>query len=275
MSKGRRFKAKEVLADEKQFKRILKQGQLGSILALLRSLTGDKPILVNSSEQMDLILQAIGEYHIANPRFVDHREFWVMVDYAKDVGFEVAHLDTGSGDYQSKRVSFERKEDDFSPSVYDRRLSRQLTAMREEAEFSFLIITKSWSQVKADMAKRGLHEQILLGIVASCCASGYPPLFIDDSLNAAELMQKITQKVDDDRHRLYVPRPKAPEPDEYAIALIEALPSVSKVRAKALLKHFGSVKAIANASVDELKQTPGIGAGTASKIFDVLNFGTK
>lgn len=275
MPKRRGFKASEVLADPGQFNRIVQRGQLGSLLSLLRNLTKTEPLIVNQHEQVDSLLEAIGKYHIDNPRFVDHREFWVMVDYAKEVGFEVAHLDTGSGDYNSKRVAFERKEDDFSPSVYDRRLSRQLTAMREEAEFSFLIITKSWSEVKSDMAKRGLSENVLIGIVASCCASGYPPLFIDDSFNAAQLMQKIAQKVDDDRHRLYIPRPKTPAAEDYSLALIEALPSISKVRAKSMLKKFGSVKAIANASIEDLCEINGIGASTAAKVHGVFNIGTQ
>lgn len=248
---------------------------MGSLLALLRNLTKTEPLIVNHHEQVDALLEAIGQHHIDNPRFVDHREFWVMVDYAKEVGFEVAHLDTGSGDYNSKRVAFERKEDDFSPSVYDRRLSRQLTAMREESEYSFLIITKSWSEVKSDMAKRGLNENVLIGIVASCCASGYPPMFIDDSFNAAQLMAKIAQKIDDDQHRLYVPRPKTPDAKDYALAVIEALPSISKVRAKTLLKRFGSVKAIASASIEDLCEIDGIGASTAAKVHDVFNIGTQ
>ena len=275
MPKGKRFKAKEVLADPGQFKRIVKRGQLGSLIAMLRSLSKTEPIVVNGSEQIDVLLEAVAKYHLDNPMFVDHREFWVMVDYAKEVGFEVAHLDTGSGDYKSKRVSFERKEDDLSPSVYDRRLSRQLTAMREEAEFSFLIVTKSWSDVKEDMAKRGLNEQVLIGIVASCCAAGYPPLFIDDPFNATQLMHKISNKIDDDKHRLYVPRPQSPDADEYALALIEALPSVSKVRAKTLLKRFGSVQAVANASIDDLCEIEGIGLATDTKIHAVFNIRTK
>jgi len=271
MSKrARRFKAKEVLGDEKQFARELRKGRLGTLLTLLRSATGKDPLVLGADPKVDEILQAVGQYHLDNPLRIDHREHWKMVEWARDLGWEVSHLLTGSGDYNSNRVAFERKESDFSPSVYDRRLARQLTAMREEAEFSFLVITRTWDEVKRDLSKRGVSDEVLIGIVASCCLAGYPPIFVGDGYDATRLMERIARKAGEDRNRLYVPKPEKPDPGEYAVALVEALPGVGRTRAKTLLAHFGSVRAIANASTEQLMEVKGIGKGSAERIASIF-----
>ena len=53
--------------------------------------------------------------------------------------------------------------------------------------------------------------------------------------------------------------------------LVESLPNVSAVLAKRLLTHFGSIRAIANASEKELQEVEGIGKNIASEIVKVLN----
>jgi len=52
--------------------------------------------------------------------------------------------------------------------------------------------------------------------------------------------------------------------------IVEGLPHVSTILAKRLLSHFGSVKAIMNASMDELKQVDGIGKKKAEAIKEAI-----
>lgn len=51
---------------------------------------------------------------------------------------------------------------------------------------------------------------------------------------------------------------------------LEEIPGVGPARRKALLKHFGSLKRLRAASLDELKQLPGLPAALAEKIFRSL-----
>ena len=155
-------------------------------------------------------------------------------------------------------------------SVYDRRLSRQLTAMREEAPFSFLVVTRTWADVKQDLAERGVSDEVLIGIVASCCLSGYPPVFIGSGYDAIRLMERIARKAQEDRNRIYTPRPDKPAPEEYAIALVESLPGVGRTRAKVILKHFGSIKNLVLASAEDVCKVKGIGIKTAERIISVF-----
>ena len=59
--------------------------------------------------------------------------------------------------------------------------------------------------------------------------------------------------------------------EDYALMVVEGLPNVSAVKARALLKHFGTVRRLFNASIGELMQVEGIGKTIAEKIYMVAN----
>jgi ERCC4-type nuclease len=184
----------------------------------------------------------------------------------------VAHLNTGDGDMKtSGGISVERKEDDFMDSLFDDRWLRQLGAMREEAEWSYLIVTKSYGAIKNEVSERGVSEQVLTGFIAALCAVGYPPVFIDDRWDAAVITRKIMDKIEDDTTRLYVPRPRSPKASEYRNALIEALPKVGIKTRRRIVETFPSMAALCGASVDDLTAIEGIGKKTAERIHEILH----
>ena len=237
----------------------------------LNTLTGTQLLSRSGAEQIGTSI--VGEL-LNRQRRVDHREHWLIRSYLAELGFEISHLHTGEGDVSSSRVSIERKEDDLLPSLFDGRRLSQLGAMREEAEFSFVIITKSWDEIKQDAADKGMSTRTLLGYIASLCSVGYPPIFMPDHYDAANLMHRIVEKIEDDIPRLYVPRPKRPKPKEYRDALLEALPKVGLKTRRKLVEAFGNIATIASASVEDLKAVEGIGEATAQRIYDVFHEGS-
>jgi excinuclease ABC subunit C len=48
------------------------------------------------------------------------------------------------------------------------------------------------------------------------------------------------------------------------------VPGLGEVRRKTLLKHFGSLKRLREAGVDDIAQVPGIGPATATAIKDAV-----
>ena len=56
-------------------------------------------------------------------------------------------------------------------------------------------------------------------------------------------------------------------------SLLDDVPGLGEVRRKTLIKHFGSLKKLRAASVDEIAQVPGIGARTAAAIKDAVATG--
>ncbi len=236
----------------------------------LNTLAGENLVSRSGAEQIGTSI--VGEL-LKRQRKVDHREHWLIRSYLADLGFEISHLHTGQGDVASSRVSIERKEDDLLPSLFDNRRLTQLGAMREEAEFSFVIITKSWEDIKKDAAEKNMSTRTLLGYIASLCAVGYPPIFMPDHFDAANLMHRIVEKIEDDVPRLYVPRPPAPKPKEYRDVIIQALPKVGLKTRRKLVEHFGSLAGIANATIEELKAVEGVGQSLADKIHAVFHEG--
>ena len=58
---------------------------------------------------------------------------------------------------------------------------------------------------------------------------------------------------------------------EQQLFIVESLPNIGPVNAKNLLKHFGSVANVLNASENELQEVEGIGKITAQEIRKVLD----
>jgi excinuclease ABC subunit C len=54
---------------------------------------------------------------------------------------------------------------------------------------------------------------------------------------------------------------------------LDSIPGLGEVRRKALLRHFGSLKRLTAASVEEIVEVPGIGRRTAEAILAALGDG--
>ena len=52
---------------------------------------------------------------------------------------------------------------------------------------------------------------------------------------------------------------------------LQEIPGIGPTRKRALLHHFGTLKAIERASLDDLAQVPGINEETARKIYDFFH----
>jgi excinuclease ABC subunit C len=77
----------------------------------------------------------------------------------------------------------------------------------------------------------------------------------------------LLQRVRDEAHRFAITfhrqrRSKAMTSG----GMLDGIPGLGEVRRKALLKHFGSVKAVRAASVEQLAEVPGVGRATAQAL---------
>ena len=269
------FKARRVLKDRKKLTKAIEEGGLGRKLGILRVLAEDHqfdigPIPKDEDKLCVWIAKSIIDDMLKRHKRIDHREHWAMIEYMVDLGFELVHLDTGDGDFKSTKVSIERKEDDFISSLFDDRRLRQLSAMRETAEYSYLVVTQSYATMKAGALERGISESVVTGYIASLCAIGYPPLFIDDKYDASRIVHRLVEKIEDDISRTYVARPAAPLPVEYRNAIIESLPGIGAKTRRKLTAVFPSIATLSNASVVELTEIEGIGKKTAQRMVEIL-----
>ncbi len=99
-----------------------------------------------------------------------------------------------------------------------------------------------------------------------------PLLFTRDERETAELIAILARREQSERGEKPIIRGKKsartlPEQQEYVLS---SIPGVGQKAARNLLKHFGSIQAVLNASEKELQQVPLIGKKTARLIREVV-----
>jgi Fanconi anemia group M protein len=177
------------------------------------------------------------------------------------------------GDYVlSDRVCVERKTtDDFLSTLFgaDRGLFEQIIAMKHSYMRPLLVI-----EGEGLYTKRRISPNVIHGVLASIAVDyGVPIIFTANEAETAAFVYSIARREQYERRRSVNPHAQKSshtlaERQEY---LVSAISEVGPVIAKNLLRHFGSVKAIVNATGEELKQVDKVGEKTANKIKEVMD----
>jgi Fanconi anemia group M protein len=189
----------------------------------------------------------------------------------KEAVVKVKQLEVG--DYVlSDDIIVERKTaEDFLQSMIDGRLFSQLLSMSTNYSMPLMIIEGSMEEL---FTLRNIHRNAIVGALTSIMLNYRTPiLFSKDAKETAEILYitaKREQLAKDKEIRLRTGR-KGLTLKEAQQFVVESLPMVGPTMAKSLLKHFGSVKAIFNASREELKQVENLGKKKASKIRKLID----
>lgn len=80
----------------------------------------------------------------------------------------------------------------------------------------------------------------------------------------------LIQRIRDEAHRFALSYHKKLRNREIRDSMIDFIPGIGEKRKRQLLTKFKSIESIKNASIEELKEIPGIGEKTAKKIRDIL-----
>jgi len=80
----------------------------------------------------------------------------------------------------------------------------------------------------------------------------------------------LLQRVRDEAHRFAITHHRSRRSKTMVESVLDDVPGLGEVRRKTLLKHFGSLKKLREASVEEIATVPGIGARTATAIKDAV-----
>ena len=76
----------------------------------------------------------------------------------------------------------------------------------------------------------------------------------------------LLQRIRDEAHRFAITHHRSRRSKSMVESVLDDVPGLGEVRRKTLLKHFGSLKKLREASVDDIAQVPGIGPRTADAI---------
>ena len=79
------------------------------------------------------------------------------------------------------------------------------------------------------------------------------------------------QRLRDEAHRFAIGAHRAKRAKKIAVNPLDEISGIGPTRKRALLKHFGSAKAVSRAAVEDLKVVDGISAEMAQKIYDFFH----
>ncbi len=187
----------------------------------------------------------------------------------KHTTIEKQQLDVG--DYiLSQRIGVERKEvDDFLQSLIDGKLFTQVRNLRNAYARPLLII-----EGEQLLTKRNISHTAIFGSIASIIVDyGIPIITTKTSQETADFLYILARREQRKGEKIVAVRGEKPTRSlrEQQQFIIEGLPNISAVLAHRLLHHFGSIKAIMNASVQDLCEVHGIGKTTAQEIIQLLH----
>ena len=93
------------------------------------------------------------------------------------------------------------------------------------------------------------------------------------ALNSKRAAFTLVSTIQEEVHRFSVAYHRKKRKTSTLAGTLTNIPGVGKVTAKALLKHFKTMKAIKSAGIEQLKQVNGIGAHVAQNIFEAMREG--
>ena len=203
---------------------------------------------------------------------IDHREYRSgVVRNLITLGISVESQQLDVGDYiLSSRIGVERKNvDDFLNSLINGKLFSQISRLRDAYPRPMLII-----EGEGLLTKRNIKHNAIYGSLVSIMIDyGIPIFTTKDDIETANILSLAAKReqIKDKKSVSLRGEKTSMSIREQQQFIIEGLPNVSSTIAKRLLSNFGTIKAIVNATEDELQEINGIGKHIALKMIEILN----
>ncbi|MEM2911162.1 MAG: ERCC4 domain-containing protein [Candidatus Bathyarchaeia archaeon] len=203
--------------------------------------------------------------------FADIRESVDVKDWLKEFGCDVVEKALAPADYiVAEDYAVERKElHDFFRSVFDGRLFEQAERLAKTYGNSCLVVEGD----VANAVKGVRNPQVFWGALAKVIADhNISVIFTPDEANTAMFLQSLAKKLqEEERRKIAVKhKPKTYTLKQRQLLAVQSLPKIGPERAEALLKRFGSVRRVFQASKRELLSVKGIGEKTVQAILELL-----
>ncbi len=185
----------------------------------------------------------------------------------KDVELGFERLDIG--DYIcSDRIVVERKTgDDFIKSILDKRLFVQTKVLVESCSKPVMILEGDFN-----LFSSSLHPHALAGALTSLATDfRIPIIHTQNQKETAEILFALARREQEERKRsISIGKRKGIGLKSQLEEAIASLPHVDHKIASRMLKHFGSVKEIMNAKLEDFFEVRGVGEKIASDIVDFI-----
>jgi excinuclease ABC subunit C len=80
----------------------------------------------------------------------------------------------------------------------------------------------------------------------------------------------LLQRIRDEAHRFAITHHRSRRSKTMVESLLDDVPGLGEVRRKTLIKHFGSLRKLRAATIEEIAEVPGIGTRTATAISEAV-----
>lgn len=130
--------------------------------------------------------------------------------------------------------------------------------------------------VRATLADLGIEDVPLIAIAKGQDRNaGREDFYLPDrapfKLDPNSPVLYYVQRLRDEAHRFAIGGNRARRLKDARKSLLDAVPGIGPRRKRALLLHFGSAQAVANAGINDLAAAPGVSRATAKVIYDFFH----
>jgi excinuclease ABC subunit C len=164
--------------------------------------------------------------------------------------------------------------------VFRRRFARQLEEApdRDDGTWPDLVLIDGGkpqlNAAKAVLEDLGIEDVCMVG-VAKGPHHGREGREVFHMLDGREFQLPVNapvlfylQRLRDEVHRFAIGAHREKRAKAIGASPLDEVPGIGPARKKALLMHFGTGRAVRNASLDDLKKAPGVSAGVAQQVYD-------
>ncbi len=235
----------------------------GTFLRHIQNNTREKIIARDKNEKEKRIFPIIADFREKGSALVKQL-------YNKDE-IELKLESLKLGDFVvSDRVAVEFKtKEDFINSIIDGRLLQQVRDLKENYMRPVLLI-----QGQNILQGNRINKKSVFGVLSAIVLGfGISVIFTSTYEESAEFLASLAKREHSDKPSRINPHGNRKQSlvSEAQKYLIASIPGINVGLAEPLLRRFSSIKALANASIEELCQVEGIGKKKASQIYNLFN----
>ncbi|MFD5629385.1 MULTISPECIES: excinuclease ABC subunit UvrC [unclassified Streptomyces] len=133
------------------------------------------------------------------------------------------------------------------------------------------LVVVDGGQPQVAAAKKALDELGIDDIAVCGLAKRLEEVWLPDDDNPVVLPRTseglyLLQRVRDEAHRFAITYQRAKRAKRFRAGPLDDVPGLGETRKQALIKHFGSVKRLRSATIEQICEVPGIGRKTAETI---------
>ncbi|MGW0630129.1 excinuclease ABC subunit UvrC [Streptomyces sp. NPDC002758] len=137
------------------------------------------------------------------------------------------------------------------------------------------LVVVDGGQPQVAAAKRALDELGIDDIAVCGLAKRLEEVWLPDDDDPVVLPRTseglyLLQRVRDEAHRFAITYQRTKRAKRFRAGPLDDVPGLGETRKQALIKHFGSVKRLRSATIDQIQEVPGIGRKTAETIAAAL-----